>query len=71
MRKWNFPANLCNAIRYHHTPHLSEESFLETAIVHVADVLVRAKGIGIASEMKILAKKSPRSCYRIDRRKYS
>lgn len=55
VRKWNFPANLCNAIRYHHTPHLSKESFLETAIVHVADVLVRAKGIGYPGDLVVPA----------------
>jgi HD-like signal output (HDOD) protein len=55
VQKWHFPPGLCNAIRYHHQPYLSKESPLETAIVHVADVLVRAKGIGYAGDLAVPA----------------
>jgi putative nucleotidyltransferase with HDIG domain len=49
-RKWHFPPNLVDAIGYHHAPHLSRQSPLETAIVHVSDILVRAKGMGLAGD---------------------
>jgi putative nucleotidyltransferase with HDIG domain len=55
VRQWNFPPNLCSAIRYHHTPRLSADFPLETAIVHVADVLVRAKGIGYPGDLVVPA----------------
>ncbi|MDD5475699.1 MAG: HDOD domain-containing protein [Syntrophales bacterium] len=42
--KWRFPINLVEAIGFHHQPHLSRQASLETAIVHVSDALVRAKG---------------------------
>jgi len=53
IQKWHFPANLVDAIRYHHQPNLSRQSPLETAIVHVADILVRAKGIGYAGDLVV------------------
>jgi len=48
--KWRFPANLIEVISCHHRPPLSKNAPLETAIVHVADLLVRARGIGFAGE---------------------
>ncbi len=55
IQKWHFPANLVDAIRYHHQPSLSTQSPMETAIVHVADILVRAKGIGYAGDLVVPA----------------
>lgn len=49
-RKWRFPVNLVEAIEYHHRPRLSKSAQLETAIVHVSDALVHAKGIGTAHD---------------------
>jgi putative nucleotidyltransferase with HDIG domain len=49
-QKWHFPLNLVEAIGYHHTPQLSRQSSMETAIVHISDILVRAKGIGFAGD---------------------
>jgi putative nucleotidyltransferase with HDIG domain len=48
--KWRFPANLVEAIGYHHRPQLAKQAPLETAIVHVSDLLVRAKGVGFAGD---------------------
>jgi putative nucleotidyltransferase with HDIG domain len=48
--KWNFPRNLVEVISYHHTPQLSRLAVKETAIVHLADTLVRARGIGFAGD---------------------
>ena len=55
VQKWHFPPSLCDAIRYHHQPNLSKQSPMETAIVHVSDVLVRAKGIGYAGDLVVPA----------------
>ncbi|MFZ5996578.1 MAG: HDOD domain-containing protein [Nitrospirota bacterium] len=49
-QKWNFPKSLVEIIEYHHKPHLSRAFPLETAIVHVADILTRAKGFGFAGD---------------------
>jgi putative nucleotidyltransferase with HDIG domain len=49
-QKWHFPSNLVEAIGYHHRPQISRQSPMETAIVHVSDVLVRARGVGFAGD---------------------
>lgn len=48
--KWRFPLNLIEVIEFHHRPALAKSAPLETAIVHVADLLVRARGFGFAGE---------------------
>ena len=54
-QRWHFPSNLVEAIGYHHTPQLARQSRMETAIVHVADILVRAKGVGFAGDAVVSA----------------
>jgi len=44
--KWNLPLSLQNAVKYHHNPSPSHEHFMITAIVHFADILVRAMDFG-------------------------
>ncbi|MEI7637406.1 MAG: HDOD domain-containing protein [Syntrophus sp. (in: bacteria)] len=46
--KWRFPSNLIEVIEYHHRPVLAKNAQMETAIVHMADLLVRARGFGFA-----------------------
>jgi putative nucleotidyltransferase with HDIG domain len=48
--KWRFPLGLIEVIEYHHRPALSKSAPMETAIVHFADILVRARGFGFAGE---------------------
>jgi putative nucleotidyltransferase with HDIG domain len=48
--KWRFPRSLIEVIEYHHRPALSRNAPMETAIVHLADILVRARGFGFAGE---------------------
>jgi len=48
--KWNFPRNLVEVIAYHHAPHMSKLAVKETAIIHLSDILVRARGIGFAGD---------------------
>lgn len=49
--KWRFPRNLIEVIEFHHRPALSKNAPVETAIVHMADILVRARGFGFAGEI--------------------
>lgn len=39
MRAWHLPESLVEAIRFHHTPQQAEQHRLETALVHLADVI--------------------------------
>ena len=39
--KWNLPENLKDPIAYHHSPHLAKTSPRQTAIIHLADILVK------------------------------
>ncbi|MBI3592574.1 MAG: HDOD domain-containing protein [Nitrospirae bacterium] len=49
-QKWNFPRNLIEVIEYSHKPHLSKTVPVRTAIVHLADILIRAEGFGFAGD---------------------
>jgi putative nucleotidyltransferase with HDIG domain len=49
--KWRFPRNLIEIIECHHRPALAKNAPRETAIVHMADLLVRARGFGFAGEI--------------------
>lgn len=42
MRAWHLPETLVEAIRFHHTPQLAERHRLESALVHLADVIACA-----------------------------
>jgi putative nucleotidyltransferase with HDIG domain len=48
--EWNLPNKLTDPIAYHHKPYMSELVKIPTAIVHVADALVRANGFGFAGD---------------------
>ena len=48
--KWQFPKKLTDVIGYHHKPDLARNAPMETAIVHLADILVRAAGFGYAGD---------------------
>jgi HD-like signal output (HDOD) protein len=52
-QRWNLPPNLQNAVNYHHQPIPSAEFYTLTAIVHCADILVRAMDIGNGGDDKI------------------
>jgi len=49
-QKWRFPPNLIEIIEYHHKPHLAKIAPVDSAIVHLADILVRARGFGFAGD---------------------
>ncbi len=48
--KWRFPKKLTEAILYHHQPRSAEFFPLETAIVHLADILTKARGLGFSGD---------------------
>ncbi|MEW6740654.1 MAG: HDOD domain-containing protein [Nitrospirota bacterium] len=54
-QKWNFPRSLVEVIEYHHKPHLSKNVAMQTAIVHLSDILIRAKGFGFAGDNSVPA----------------
>lgn len=46
LKKWSLPAKLVYPVAYHNNFHRLRDFADRTAVVHLADVLVRAKGIG-------------------------
>jgi len=51
--QWSFPTKLVEVIRYHHAPLRAKEARIETAIAHIADILVRARGFGFAGDARV------------------
>jgi len=49
-QEWHLPDKLTDPIAYHHKPNLSSFAPLPTAIVHVANILVRGIGFGFAGD---------------------
>jgi putative nucleotidyltransferase with HDIG domain len=49
-QKWHFPPALTEIIEYHHKPHLARQVPVPTAVVHLSDILVRARGFGFAGD---------------------
>jgi HD-like signal output (HDOD) protein len=50
LQHWRYPANLTQAVAYHHQPALSQMAREEAAVVHLADHLVNAMQIGSSGE---------------------
>lgn len=55
VEKWRFPACLGEPITWHHSPSRARTARDETAIVHVANVLVRALGYGSGGDGRLAA----------------
>ena len=53
VENWNLPANLRYAVCYHHDPLKTREHYTITAIVHCADIIVRALDFGNGGDNKI------------------
>lgn len=53
LKKWSLPPGLINPIAYHSNFHPRRDFADRTAVVHLADILVRAKGIGFAGDQRI------------------
>jgi HD-like signal output (HDOD) protein len=53
VEKWRFPACLAEPIMWHHAPSRARAARDETAIVHVANALVRALGYGAGGDRRL------------------
>ncbi|MHC4884588.1 MAG: HDOD domain-containing protein [Planctomycetota bacterium] len=53
LKQWNLPKNICEVTALHHRPAEAGEGITETSIVHLADILCRAKGIGSGGDRRI------------------
>src|SRR6185436_14048418 len=53
VEKWRFPACLAEPIMWHHAPSRARHARDETAIVHVANALVRALGYGSGGDRRV------------------
>ncbi len=51
--KWLLPAKLVEPIMYHHNFHSIRPHASRTAVVHIADILVRAEGYGSGGDNRI------------------
>ena len=49
LQSWSYPPALVQAVAYHHAPNQSV-SKLDAAVVHIADHLVNAMGLGSSGE---------------------
>ena len=53
MKLWKYPANLVEAVAYHHQPMSSRIAQGEAAVVHLSDHLVNAMQIGSSGERHV------------------
>jgi HD-like signal output (HDOD) protein len=53
VQKWSFPTSLAEPIMYHHAPTRARHAKDETAIVHVANTLVRGLGYGSGGDSRV------------------
>lgn len=53
LRKWSLPDKLVYPVAYHHAFHARRDHADRTAIVHVADIICRAMGIGDPGDGRI------------------
>ncbi|MBP7460335.1 MAG: HDOD domain-containing protein [Candidatus Delongbacteria bacterium] len=52
LQKWRFPFALENMVEYHHAPSLAKYG-LEASIIHMADIVTIAMGMGVSGELYI------------------
>jgi len=52
-RSWNLPPSLEEIIGNHHNPGLSKRYPLETTIIHLADIIAKAMGLGSSGDMHV------------------
>lgn len=53
LKKWGLPGKLVYPIAYHHAFHRSRDFADRTAIIHVADIVCRARGFGYAGDARL------------------
>lgn len=55
LKKWGLPSKLIYPIAYHHAFHPARDFADRTAVIHVADILCRARGFGYAGDSRVPA----------------
>ena len=53
MTQWNLPPKVLAMVRFHHQPAEAREYQREAGVIHLADILCRAKGMGSGGDNKI------------------
>lgn len=53
MDNWNFPPALNEAVRYHHQPRLADRFPVETATIHVADIIANTMRWGRSGQVRV------------------
>ena len=53
LQKWQLPSQLVDPIMFHHKFHPSRANAERTAVVHLADILVRSEGYGSGGDRRI------------------
>ncbi len=65
LKKWDFPNSLVDAVKFHHFPEQAEHHFPETSLIHVADYIVHAIGLGNSGE-RLVPELNMRAWKRLD-----
>ncbi len=60
-KKWRLPATLTETIRHHHTPSEAELFPVETAVIHISDIMVTSAGIFGHAGDRYVAKLDPKA----------
>jgi putative nucleotidyltransferase with HDIG domain len=47
---WNLPEVLAEPMRYHHDPEKAKLAPVQTAVVHLANIVIRARGLGFSGD---------------------
>jgi len=55
LKKWSLPAKLVSPIAFHNNFHPSRDFADRTAVIHLADILARAKGVGYPGDSRLPA----------------
>lgn len=55
LEQWRLPRPLVDPIAYHHSFHPSRDNADRTAVIHIADVLVKAKAYGFSGDTRVPA----------------
>jgi putative nucleotidyltransferase with HDIG domain len=55
LTRWRFPPRLLEPVAFHHVPAMATVARVETAVVHVANTLVRAYGYGFGGDHRVPA----------------
>jgi HD-like signal output (HDOD) protein len=54
LKKWKIPTSIGEPVTYHHNPASAEQFRLETALIHLADIICQAMELGQGAEQKVM-----------------